>query len=177
MAIPERLTRAVELIGVGPEQRILEIGCGPGVAAALICERLSEGSGGGHLTAIDRSETAIARASRRNAGHVAAGTVDFRRSDLAALALDGARFDTVFAVNVNLFWVGDASAELGLLRDALVPGGRLHLFYEGPSPGKDGRIADAIVPALAAHGFTATSTTVPPLLWIAATAPSPGQAA
>lgn len=166
-AIPQRLSRAVELLGVAPGQRILEIGCGPGVAAALICERLS-GDAGGQLTAIDRSETAIARASRRNAGHVAAGTVAFHRTDLAALALDGARFDTVFAVNVNLFWVADARAELALLRDALAPGGRLHLFYEGPSPDKDGRIAGAIVPALAAHGFAATSTTVPPLLWIAA---------
>jgi trans-aconitate methyltransferase len=49
--VSERLRSIVEKLGIRPEDHVLEIGCGQGVAATLICERLD----GGRLTAIDRS--------------------------------------------------------------------------------------------------------------------------
>ena len=44
-AVPDRLAWAVETMAIGPADRVLEIGCGRGVAVALICERLA-GAGG-----------------------------------------------------------------------------------------------------------------------------------
>jgi hypothetical protein len=46
----ERLRSIVEQLNIRPDDRVLEIGCGHGVAATLVCERLEEG----HLTAIDQ---------------------------------------------------------------------------------------------------------------------------
>jgi SAM-dependent methyltransferase len=148
-AVPDRLAWAVETMAIGPADRVLEIGCGRGVAVALICERLA----GGSVTAIDRSETAIAAARTRNAAAVASG-----KAALAATALHDASFPdhaftTVFAVNVNLFWVRSPAAELRLIKRWLAPGGRLHLFWDPPGDDRTAQITGTVPPLLAVEGF------------------------
>jgi len=107
-SVPRRVHWAVQLLDVFSGDEILEIGCGPGVAVSLVCDRLA----GGRITAVDRSAIAIQRATHRNAGHVASGKAVLRQADLAGLALGGQHFDKVFAINVNLFWARPADAEL-----------------------------------------------------------------
>jgi SAM-dependent methyltransferase len=129
-AVPEHVRWVVETLGVGPDNHLLEIGCGPGVAVALICERLVSG----RIVAIDRSATAISRATKRNAGHIAAGkavlrTVALEELQPSALLGGRERFDKIFAMNVNLFWVRSPAKELELLKRLLKPGGALYLFY------------------------------------------------
>lgn len=156
--VPERLVRAVDSLDLRPDHRVLEVGCGRGVAAALVCERLQ----GGHLLGVDRSATAVAAAVARNAQHVHAGTATFRCAPLAELdpaALDP--FDTMVAVNVNLFWVGPARAELDLLAGLLSPEGRLHLVYEPPGASQLPRMTDRLLAHLDAAGWTASSDSAP----------------
>jgi SAM-dependent methyltransferase len=130
--IPQRIQWAVDELDVRPGDRILEIGCGPGVAAALICERLDDG---GHLTAIDRSAVAIERARKRNEDHIAAGRLTLEQVELKDLAAEAGQFDKVFAVNVNVFWTQPDGPERAIVAGVLAPGGRARAFYEGP----DGR--------------------------------------
>lgn len=168
--IPARLQWAVQLLDVSPEDEILEIGCGPGVAVSLVCERLA----GGRNTAIDRSATAIERAAKRNVDDIASSTAVFQQVDLAGLRLPGRRFDKIFAVNVNLFWVQSADAELRIIRNLLRPNGALHLVYEAPDQGegqgKHSQIVQAILNGLASNGFASTVSTAgsPSMLCITA---------
>jgi trans-aconitate methyltransferase len=150
----------VRLLDVAPTDEILEIGAGPGVSVSLVCERLD----GGHITAVDRSATAVERAARRNAGHVAAGIAAFRHAALADLEPGGRRFDKVFAINVNLFWTGPADRELNRIKELLRPGGALHLFYEPPGKQQASRVTGAVTAALERHGFAASVTTGSPSL-------------
>jgi SAM-dependent methyltransferase len=156
--VPERLTLAVEMMAVRPNQRILEIGGGRGVAAALVCERLNRGS----LLGLDRSAKAVAASVERNREAVTRGTAQFR-----ALALEDAqpeelgRFDTVFAVNVNLFWVRPAQKELRLIARLLRPRGKLWLFYEPPGREDLARLEGKLVERLDAAGYDSRATTRP----------------
>ncbi|KQR08241.1 hypothetical protein ASF78_18230 [Cellulomonas sp. Leaf334] len=54
---------------IRPTDRVLEVGCGRGAAAALVCARLD----GGRLLALDRSATMTDAARRRNRASVTAG--------------------------------------------------------------------------------------------------------
>ncbi|GIH89950.1 class I SAM-dependent methyltransferase [Planobispora siamensis] len=153
--IPERLLWAVETLDVRPADRVLEIGCGRGVAAELVCERLAEGT----ITAVDRSDKAIEAAERRNAAHVASGRAVFRVAALESSAFEDDSFDKIFAVNVNLFWTRSPAAEVGLLRRWLAPGGGLYLFYEPPGAGRAEEIAAKVGSAVAAHGLVTTVLT------------------
>src|SRR3954468_23847212 len=75
----ERFVWAVDTLEVRPADRLLEVGCGHGVAVSLVCERLTTGT----ITAIDRSPKMIEMATRRNREHVDAG-----RAVLEAIALE-----------------------------------------------------------------------------------------
>jgi SAM-dependent methyltransferase len=151
-AIPERLLWTVEMLAVEPDEDLLEVGCGPGVAVDLVSERLGRGT----ITAIDRSATMVARARRRNQAHIAAGRArieqqtladaDFRQGPLAT------PFTKLFAVNVNAFWTAPAPS-FASARRALGADGALFLVYEPPSAERLRSLRRQLRLLLPAHGF------------------------
>ena len=128
--IPPRIRWAVDLMDVQPNDHVLEIGCGPGAGAELICQRLETGK----LFAIDRSESGVDRTRRRCQKHVDAGRLQVRQIDLATLRVPVKRLHKVFAFNVNLFWVRKCADEVALLHERVGPGGSVYLFYEAARP-------------------------------------------
>jgi ubiquinone/menaquinone biosynthesis C-methylase UbiE len=113
----ERLVWAVDVLTIERADRVLEIGCGPGVAVSLVCDKLD----GGHITAIDRSEKMIALARKRNSSYIASGKALFQAAALNEVELEGQGFDKIFAVNVNLFWTHPGSG-LSTIKALLAPG-------------------------------------------------------
>jgi SAM-dependent methyltransferase len=121
----ERFIWAVDTLEVRPADRLLELGCGHGVAVSLVCERLTTGT----ITAIDRSPKMVEMATRRNREHVDAG-----RAVLEAVALEDAdlgdrRFDKIFAFNVAPFWLQPEVA-LGAIRGHLAHDGAAYIFWD-----------------------------------------------
>jgi ubiquinone/menaquinone biosynthesis C-methylase UbiE len=118
------LAWAVESLRVAPDDRLLEVGCGHGVAVSLVCDRLE----GGHITAVDRSPKMIEMARRRNRRH--AGRVRFVAARIEEADLGDESYDKALAVHVAaLHRPGRA---LAVVRDRLAPGGTLHLFSQEP---------------------------------------------
>jgi ubiquinone/menaquinone biosynthesis C-methylase UbiE len=125
LPMSDRLSAVVEGLDVQPDDRVLEIGCGHGVAATLVCERLV----GGHLTGVDRSAKMVEAAARRNAVYVDAGKADFVVARLEELDLGDRRFDKIFAVRVGLFHREPERARQ-LAEQWLAPGGTLTAVFD-----------------------------------------------
>jgi trans-aconitate methyltransferase len=147
--IPPRIRWAVDVMDVQPNDHVMEIGCGPGAGAELICEQLQTGK----LFAIDRSESGVDRTKRRCSRFVESGLLTVRQIDLATLRVPVKRLNKVFAFNVNLFWVRDCADEVALLHERVVPGGAVYLFYEANRPELVPTIVKKASAALMGGGF------------------------
>jgi cyclopropane fatty-acyl-phospholipid synthase-like methyltransferase len=114
---------AVEALRLAPDDHVLEVGCGHGVAVSLVCERLDAGT----ITAIDRSPKMVEAARRRNAEYAALGRATIEVAALEEAAFGGKRFDKVFAFHVADFWRRPFEM-LPPVRRALAARGTLTLF-------------------------------------------------
>jgi cyclopropane fatty-acyl-phospholipid synthase-like methyltransferase len=146
----QRLLWAVDTLAVQPADRLLEIGCGHGVAVSLVCERLD----GGSIVAIDRSPTMVEAARRRNADHIAAGRASLQVASLHEADLGDARFDKIFAIHVGVFLRGRPARELAIIRDHLADGGRFYLVEQPLVASAAGETAERLSAVLDDHGFT-----------------------
>jgi SAM-dependent methyltransferase len=151
----KRLRWTVDVLDVAPDDRILEVGCGHGVAVSLVCERL----GDGRITAIDRSAKMIAMAARRNRAH--AGKARFIAASLEDADLGDEIYDKVFAVHVAA--LHDPGKPLETVRSRLIPGGLVYLFSQAPGwKGSEhaGRFGAKLGGALEEAGFEVTEALV-----------------
>lgn len=131
--ISPRLAEIVEALPLRPGMRVLEIGCGPGVAARAVLHRVGEG----HVLAIDRSAKAIDQAIAGSTAELASGRLEFRCVAIEDFVLSkGARpYDLAFAVRVGALDGRHPKAghiALDRLRQVLAKDGRL--FIDGGNP-------------------------------------------
>jgi ubiquinone/menaquinone biosynthesis C-methylase UbiE len=149
----KRNSWAVGLLEVGPCDRVLEIGFGPGLAI----RELSRLATRGYVCGIDHSEEMVRQARRRNARAVRAGLVDLRLGSAEELPQFDQPFDKVLAVN-NLGMWHDPDARLKELRRVIAPRGRIAIVSQPRCPGATAEITwlaeRAIVERLERAGFT-----------------------
>src|SRR3954467_11603762 len=147
----ERFVWAVNTLDVRPADRLLEVGCGHGVAVSLVCERLTTGT----ITAIDRSPKMIEMATRRNREHVDAGRAVLEAVALEDAALGDRRFAKIFAFNVAPFWL-QPEAALGAVRDHLARDGAAYIFCAARpfAPERAGDLGDELAGRLREGGFS-----------------------
>ncbi|WCO69236.1 methyltransferase domain-containing protein [Iamia majanohamensis] len=117
-----------------PGMRVLEVGCGPGVAARAVATRVGPD---GFVLATDRSATAVAQCEAGSAQELAAGLMAVRLVAAEDLALrDGeAPYDLAFAVRVGALDGRHPDAgrrARARLAEVLVPGGVL--YVDGGDP-------------------------------------------
>ena len=100
---------------IGPSDRILDLGCGTGIVARVLRERLG---GAARITGLDLSPPMVAMA------HTLAPELDFREGSAMALPFETGGFDLVLCQQM-LQLVPDPGVALREVRRVLAPGGRL----------------------------------------------------
>lgn len=126
--ISNRIASFVDALPLAPGQRVLEIGCGPGVAARAVSRRV----GNGFVLAIDRSAKAIESAVAGSKAEIATGRLRFLQAAIEDFALPPGEepFDLAFAMRVGGLDGRHPDIErraLERLRAALKPTGRLFI--------------------------------------------------
>ena len=163
----ERNRRTVELLGIGPEDAVLEIGFGPGLALADLAARAPRG----RIVGIDHSPLMVAKASRRNAAAIAAGRMTLHSLPAEPFPALGGGFHKALAVNVVLFWK-EPVATMRRIREQLRPGGVLALTLQprqrGATDADARRWADTLAAQLAEAGYTSVRVEMMPLAPVSA---------
>ena len=147
----ERFVWAVDTLEVRPADRLLEVGCGHGVAVSLVCERLTTGT----ITAIDRSPKMIEMATRRNR----------RTSTRAGLCSRPSRWRTRTSAigastrsspSTSLPSGSGRQAALGAVREHLARDGAVYIFWDArhSAPERDRDLGNELADRLREGGFS-----------------------
>lgn len=114
----------VDLLKLQPNDRVLELGFGPGIAIQYAAPMVTEGS----ITGIDHSETMLRQASKRNASSMREGRVELFLGSLENLPPYEKPFTKIFSANVIQFWE-EPDKEIRKLRSMLATRGLLASTY------------------------------------------------
>lgn len=131
----QQIAEVLDYVDEAAIGRVLDLGCGPGVSAFVLAERLPHAD----VVGIDIAEKMVGRARRhhrRDFGHL--GNVDFGIGDATAIGFADDSMDLVVGHSF-LYLVPDRHAVLREVRRVLGPGGTMVLM----EPNGDGSFRDA----------------------------------
>jgi len=128
----------IDLLEVAAGDRVLDVGCGPGLAVAYGATNASWTVG------VDASPTMVRHAGRRNRAAIRRGRVEIHRADATRLPFPDASFTKVCSLNSLQFW-SDPEQGLAELHRVLAPGGRVAVVVMARSDDPAGTPAPAWV--------------------------------
>ena len=129
------------MLDVRPDDRVLEVGFGPGVGIQLLLHRVPAGS----VAGIDYSQE---KAAARNAAALRNLRVDLRYGSVERMPFPDERFDKALAINSMQAWP-DARPGLREIRRVLKHGGNVALGFTVNS----GQSKEGVAELLTAAGF------------------------
>jgi ubiquinone/menaquinone biosynthesis C-methylase UbiE len=106
----------IDLLNVGAGDRVLDVGCGPGLAVAYAA------ASNGRAVGVDASPTMVRHAGRRNRAAIRRGRVEIHRADASRLPFPDGAFNRAGSLNSLQFWA-DQDQGLAELHRVLEPGG------------------------------------------------------
>ncbi|MFQ5859777.1 MAG: class I SAM-dependent methyltransferase [Anaerolineae bacterium] len=149
----ERNLWTISLLDIQQDDRVLEIGFGPGVAIQEISKIVVNG----FVVGIDHSQAMVRQAEKRNAAAIRDGRVKLRLGSVSALPVFSEPFDKCFAVNAIHHW-DEPIERLKGLRQLLGPSGLIAITEQPRSRGATDETAQEIgkeiVAALTKAGFS-----------------------
>ena len=114
----DRIHWTLSLLNIKSDDRLLEVGFGPGFAIELVSKMASEGL----IVGVDHSEVMVRQASKRNAKPIRDGKVVLQCGSASDLPKFNELFDKIFTINSIHFWNEPVDC-LKELRKLLRPGG------------------------------------------------------
>jgi len=137
-------TEIIQMLDIRPDDKLLEVGFGPGVAIQLLLDRVPAGS----VAGIDYSQEMVRQAAARNAAALRNRRVDLRYGSVERLPFADEAFDKALAINSMQAWP-DARAGLREIQRVLKRGGSVALGFTVNS----GQRKEAVAESLTAAGF------------------------
>jgi arsenite methyltransferase len=111
---------AISLMNIEPNDHLLEIGFGPGMAI----EKVSQIALNGFVAGIDFSETMLEQARKLNASAIESGLVELKYGEVSSIPYGDELFDKVFGINV-MYVLPDLSKAIKEMCRVLKPGGQI----------------------------------------------------
>lgn len=133
-----------DLLQIAPNDRVLEVGFGPGV----VTERLTKLAPAGRVAGVDHSIEMVELARARNITTIQKGRVDLQWGSVESLPFGDSIFDKALAINSMHVWP-DAIVGLREIRRVMKSGGRIALGFTPYS----GQSKDGLTNTLVSAGF------------------------
>jgi len=133
-----------DLLQIAPNDRVLEVGFGPGV----VTKRLTKLAPAGRVAGVDHSIEMVELARARNITTIQKGGVDLQWGSVESLPFGDSIFDKALAINSMHVWP-DAIVGLREIRRVMKSGGRIALGFTPYS----GQSKDGLTNTLVSAGF------------------------
>lgn len=152
----------VDLLNIQPSDRVLEIGCGPGLAVQMCAARAISGL----VFGLDHSQMMLNQSHARNEQSILAGRVELHLGGLDKLQMLQGPFDKVLSANVVQFFQDKATAYRKMI-EVMAPGGIVATTYQprhkNPQRLDAVRFAEDVGQHMTAAGFTDITVSELPL--------------
>ncbi len=115
----------LSLLDIRRDDRVLEVGCGPGALIQALAAKVTEG----FVAGVDPSPIMLQQAARRNAEAIREGRVQLQLGSATALPFEDASFDKALSANSLPFWP-DQEAGVKEMWRVLTSGGMIAIILQ-----------------------------------------------